>query len=98
MGNEKRSSKIKIAILGSTGFVGSFVSQALKEDKFELETPKLDITNKSELTAWISKTNSEIIINCVAYTNVDQAEIERDLAYRINTVEVKNLAELSKKV
>jgi len=38
------------------------------------------------------------IINCAAYTKVDKAESERNLAYMINALSVKHLAEAMKEI
>lgn len=57
----------------------------------------LDITNFENVKNFVLKNKIEIIINCAAYTDVDKAEEESDLANEINYLAVKNLAEIVKK-
>mgnify|MGYP003665945386 CR=1 FL=1 len=54
---------------------------------------ELDITNKVKVESVFSVQQYDYCINCAAYTNVDNAETETELAYNINVVGSKNLAE-----
>lgn len=56
----------------------------------------LDITNKKKLEHFVKDKKIEWIINCSAYTAVDKAEEEKELAYKINTIGVKNIAKIAK--
>jgi dTDP-4-dehydrorhamnose reductase len=47
-----------------------------------LDLPEFDITNNGNLRQIVS--DAGIIINCAAYTNVDGAESEAELAYQVN--------------
>jgi len=60
---------------------------------FFTDIEDLDITNKTEIDSFISTHQIHAIINCAAYTAVDKAESEEDIAYKINATAVKNLAE-----
>ena len=46
----------------------------------------------------VQEISPHIIIHCAAYTKVDQAEKERDLAYRINAIGARNVAVASQLV
>jgi len=46
----------------------------------------LDITKESEVDKFFASFSPQVVINCAAYTAVDKAESDRDLAYLINTV------------
>lgn len=93
----------KILIFGGAGMVGSkFISQYFK--KFEIKSPtaqQLDILNKEQLEKEIAEFKPEVIINFAAYTNVEEAEKqkgdEEGICFKVNSLGVKNLAELSKK-
>jgi len=56
----------------------------------------LDITNHSAVAAFIESNNITIIINCAAYTAVDKAESEPELADAINHLAVANFAQIAK--
>ena len=53
---------------------------------------KLDITNYDDILALLKEENVNMIINCAAYTNVDKAEDEPNIAYVVNTAAVDDLA------
>lgn len=71
------------------------------ETKYILEDIKdelvhIDVTNKSTLKETLYNYNPEIIINCVAYTDVDGCETEKKKAWELNTTLVENLMNISK--
>ena len=57
---------------------------------------ELDISDKESIVSYFSTHNFNYCINCAAYTNVEEAETNRDLAFKINSEGVKNLAEVCK--
>ena len=52
----------------------------------------LDITNLEEVEKFVENVKPDVIINCAAYTAVDKAESEEELAKKINADGPKNLA------
>jgi dTDP-4-dehydrorhamnose reductase len=58
-----------------------------------LDLPEFDITNDDYLTEAVS--GSDIIINCAAYTDVEKAESERELARKVNAIAVGRLGEIA---
>ncbi|KKO47857.1 hypothetical protein VT06_14805 [Arsukibacterium sp. MJ3] len=59
-----------------------------------VDSKQADITNPQQIAALVEKINPYAIINCAAYTNVDLAEQQPELAYAINATAVKKLAQL----
>ena len=57
---------------------------------------QLDITHHDAVREFIDENNIKVIINCAAYTQVDKAEEEPDLADAINHLAVANLAQIAK--
>ena len=57
-----------------------------------VETTYLDITDSSAVSAFVKENNIEAIINCAAYTNVDGAESDCQLAELLNATAPENLA------
>lgn len=55
---------------------------------------QMDITSTQSLQAAIDKHKPALIINCAAYTAVDRAEAEPDIAYAINRDGVNTLAQV----
>jgi dTDP-4-dehydrorhamnose reductase len=54
-----------------------------------------DITHPDDLANFISDKNIDWIVNCSAYTAVDQAEHDREGAYQINAHGVQNIAAIA---
>ncbi|WP_457611642.1 dTDP-4-dehydrorhamnose reductase [Lutibacter sp.] len=92
---------IHVLVTGSKGQLGlelaSLKSAFLNYNFFFADKNRLDITNFKEVSTFILKNKIEVLINCAAYTNVDKAEDEPNLANEINHLAVKNLAEITKK-
>lgn len=88
---------IPILITGSNGQLGSELKKfSLSDTNFrwyftDLDT--LDITNLASLNNFISQHQIKCCVNCAAYTAVDKAEDEPELAHQVNAVAVNNLAD-----
>tara|TARA_R110001583_G_C5671425_1_gene411201 strand:- start:28564 stop:29463 length:900 start_codon:yes stop_codon:yes gene_type:complete len=57
---------------------------------------ELDLSNKQSIVDYFKQYYFDLIINCAAYTAVDKAESEPELASQINHLAVKQLAEIAK--
>ncbi|CAA9488658.1 MAG: dTDP-4-dehydrorhamnose reductase [uncultured Segetibacter sp.] len=57
------------------------------------DVAELDITNAEKVAAYFDRYKPAICINAAAYTAVDKAETERELALKINADAVGNLAD-----
>lgn len=57
----------------------------------------LNILDFEEVEQYISKNKIDVIVNCAAYTNVDKAEDEPEMADKVNNMAVRNLGLIAKK-
>lgn len=83
-----------IWLIGHKGMLGSEVHKLLSESSMPYLASDLevDITDIGRLRAHVGDRPFSWIINCSAYTAVDRAEDERELAFRINSDGVRNIA------
>lgn len=91
---------MNILVTGGSGQLGKEVkiaSVGLPESYtfFFTDVDDLDVCNKEAIKNFCLKNSINLIINCAAYTNVDQAESNADIADKINHVAVRNLAEVA---
>jgi len=87
---------MRIVIAGGRGQVGSDLGQKGKEqglDLVALDRSDLDITHAASIAAAFEKYKPELLINAAAYTAVDKAESEAELAYAINETGTALLAD-----
>ncbi len=87
----------RIAILGGKGMLGTDLAGICKQQGFDVKVfdlPEFDITNSQQLKQAVGA--ADTIINCAAYTNVDGAESEADLAYQVNAAAVGRLGAIAK--
>lgn len=86
----------KILITGSSGLLGSELLSLLKpNEKFDVLAPnrtELDITNYKNVKNYIEHNSPNIVIHTAAHTNVEEAELFPELAYRINTMATGSIA------
>jgi len=79
---------VKILVTGAEGQLArSLVDRAAPSDGIELlcvARPQLDLSVRGSATAAINAIRPDVVINAAAYTAVDKAEDEPDLAFAIN--------------
>lgn len=84
----------------SSGYEHGFVFTDLRGGKVEVndetfDVVPMDIADQEQVTAVIGG-DVDVVINCAAYTDVNAAETERELASRVNVQGPKVLAEAAK--
>lgn len=92
---------MKILVTGANGQVGHCLQQQLSKtslDYVALTRAELDISDAQAVDAVVQKIQPTIIINAAAYTAVDKAEQEQEIAYAINRDGPKNLASAAKAI
>jgi dTDP-4-dehydrorhamnose reductase len=78
-------------ITGAAGMLGQDLQAALDGRAVTaLSRNELDITDPDAVSAAVSE--HDVVVNCAAYTKVDDAETHEDLAYAINATGAANLA------
>lgn len=89
---------MRILILGK-GLLGAELKKAFS-DKSPVcwDINDLDITDFDKTRQKIFDLKPEIIFNAAAYTDVEKAEDQRDLCFKVNAQAVKNLAQISKEI
>ena len=89
---------MKILITGANGMLAKEVREKFRKGNEIIATDvaELDITNEQGVMDYILKTKPDYIINCAAYTAVDKAEENYELADRINGDGPTNLAKAAK--
>ncbi|MFC0776734.1 dTDP-4-dehydrorhamnose reductase [Flavobacterium sp. HJSW_4] len=89
----------KILVTGATGQLGSELSVlAPSYPQYEwvfANRTQITLDNLELLQSQLKAINPDIIFNCGAYTAVDKAELEKDLAFRINHLAVELIAKYS---
>ena len=90
---------MKILLLGNTGQVGWELNRTLLTvgDLIAIDYPKIDMSNPNSIRTVVREIKPDLIVNATAYTNVDKAESELELAMAVNGTGPGVLAEEAKK-
>ncbi len=91
---------MKILILGYKGMLGHELVDVFQKDN-ELvlwDQGQIDISQKEEVIKKVGELKPDIVINAAAYTAVDDAESNKDLAYQVNSYAVGFLATVCKEI
>jgi dTDP-4-dehydrorhamnose reductase len=88
---------MNILLIGKNGQVGFELHRSLSCIGYVIATDRsdLDLTNNENISTFIQKAKPDIIVNAAAYTAVDKAETEQELAYQINVTAPRIMAEVA---
>ncbi len=96
-----------IVVVGATGQLGSEFCRILHKgycelgdlpislkniNVVELSSKQLDISCLNSVVELITKLKPDCVINCAAFTNVDECESSFELAFKVNAIGARNLA------
>jgi dTDP-4-dehydrorhamnose reductase len=88
---------MKVLVTGSNGQVGYLLANKLAAmsdiELLAVDKNELDIVDASAVNQVVSGFRPDVVINAAAYTAVDKAEVEQQLANDINCKGPRNLAE-----
>lgn len=88
---------IKTLIIGANGMLGSDICKVFP-DAVKLTHRELDITNREQVLESIQRIKPDIVINAAAYTDVDECEDNRELAFQVNGYGPGYIAEACNKI
>lgn len=84
---------MKVLLLGANGMLGHDLAQTFADtDLTAFDQADLDITDAGAVAAKVADLKPDFIINAAAYTAVDDAETNRDVAFAVNADGIKNVA------
>ena len=84
---------MKVLVVGASGQLGRALQDALShQDVIAWDFDALDITKRVQTSRAISDVSPDVVINAAAFTKVDQAESDCEIAYQVNAVGPQNLA------
>jgi dTDP-4-dehydrorhamnose reductase len=91
---------MKMLLLGNLGQLGWELHRSLQQlgDLVALDYPEIDMAFPAGIRAILRKLHPDVIVNATAYTNVDKAETEPELALAINGIAPGVLAEEAHKL
>jgi dTDP-4-dehydrorhamnose reductase len=91
---------MKILLTGANGMLAADVkiTKPNSVSLIETDVDELDITNANAVDNFCKHEKPDLILNCAAYTAVDKAEEDKEIAYAVNTTGPKNLAQTAAKL
>ena len=86
----------KVLVTGAKGMLGTDLVSRLKStrkyDIVAVDVEEMDITRLAQVKSVMLDCRPQVVIHCGAYTNVDRAERERELAMAVNSEGTKHVA------
>jgi dTDP-4-dehydrorhamnose reductase len=91
---------MKVVLLGKNGQLGWELERSLPlwGDVVSLDREDLDLCDLGAVQKTLRELKPDLIVNASAYTDVDRAEKESDLAMRVNALAPGVMAEMSRKL
>jgi len=88
---------LKVAIIGSTGQLGSDLKRVFNEEAQPLTHSDIEITDM-ESCKKLKQLNPDVIINCAAFHKVDACEDDPEKTFKVNSLGAKNIAKIASKI
>lgn len=87
---------MRVLVTGANGQLGNEMQVLAKENPqhtyYFTDVQELDICDKQAVWTYMAEKQIELVVNCAAYTAVDKAEDNKELAYKLNCEAPKQLA------
>ena len=93
---------MRFLITGYKGQLGYEIAELLRKNGYKdiiaIDKDDLDITDNEKTIKFITEKKPDIIFHCAAYTQVDMAEDNENLVYKVNVLGTKSITEAAKQV
>lgn len=87
-----------ILVVGAKGMLGSDLLALLGERGRGVDLPEIDITDILSVQRVLTSLKPSVVVNCAAYTDVDDCEDNSDIAMQVNAEGVAFLAMISREI
>lgn len=86
---------MKVLVTGSSGQLGRALLESIPDSVRArgIDRAECDLSNVDQCRALVAAERPDVVINAAAYTQVDKAEVDRDLAFQINAKAPAAIAE-----
>jgi len=78
---------MKVFVAGNKGMLAFDFVRSLEKDGMTVagaDLPELDITDRASVNTALDRERPDVVVNCAAYTAVDRAETDHELAMKVN--------------
>ncbi len=93
----------KVLLFGSSGMLGSYLSNLLKEKYPDFEVIRndkadggIDITDEQQVRDMVYEKKADYVVNCAAFTDVNAAEDNPKVAFKVNADAPEYMAKICK--
>lgn len=88
---------MKALVTGANGMLGQDLCPILEDEGYEVietDIQTLNITDLKSVRKVLNEEKPDVVVHCAAYTNVDGAEENLELARKINSYGTQNIAQI----
>ena len=93
---KRGAAEVRVLVTGAAGQLGRELAEVMPgrgHETVALSRAELDIADPDAVEDAVKGYSPDLVVNAAAYTNVDGCETETDLAYAVNALGPRNLAQ-----
>jgi dTDP-4-dehydrorhamnose reductase len=90
---------MRVLVLGARGLLGTdLLDEWRTDDLIPAGSAEADLRDAAQVDSFLGKVHPDWVILCAAYTDVDGCERNRELAFAVNAIGVRNAARSAQKI
>ena len=100
VGTAQEGDAVRVLVTGASGQLGRDTAERFAASGHEVVAAgrgELDVAHRDQVLSVVGSVGPDVVVNCAAFTAVDDCETDVDRAYQVNAMAVRHVAEAARR-